>query len=73
MSQARFYPQSQRVLPSSENFARFQVTTNLLESVCLKCFKVLGTSSHIRGLAILEGAHRCPEVKSPGRRDKAAA
>lgn len=52
-----------RVLPSSEDFARFQLSANFLETVCLHCYRVLGTSSHMRGLAILEYSHRCPHAK----------
>jgi hypothetical protein len=70
MSQLGSYPQLKRVLPTSVDFARFQLKTNLLESVCLNCFKVLGTSSHERGLNILEHAHRCPKSRVP---DKTAA
>lgn len=63
MSNINAHAPLRRVLPSSENFARFQLTSNFLESVCLNCYSVLGTSSHLRGLAILEYAHRCPNAK----------
>ncbi len=73
MSHSALYPQLKRVLPSSIDFARFQLQTNLLESVCLNCYKVLGTSSHARGLAILETAHRCPQSHHVSRPDRNAA
>ena len=63
MSSINAYTPLKRVLPSSENFARFQLSSNFLETVCLHCYNVLGTSSHLRGLAILEYAHRCPRAK----------
>jgi hypothetical protein len=71
MSQLGSYPQLKRVLPTSVDFARFQLKTNLLESVCLNCFEVLGTSSHPAGLRSLEQSHQCTK---PGTgRGKAAA
>ena len=53
---------SHRVLPSPSEFARFELRPDLFESVCLHCLKVLGTSSKLRGLTILEGAHRCTKA-----------
>ncbi len=73
MAEPSYYPQLKRVLPTSLDFARFQLTSNLLESVCLSCFKVLGTSSHVRGLSILEHAHKCPNLRTPTQHDKNAA
>ena len=73
MTQLGSYPQLKRLLPTSIDFARFQLKSNLLESVCLNCSKVLGTSSHVRGLNILEQAHRCPKARIEAGTDKTAA
>ena len=48
-----------RTLPSSEDFARFEVLTGIHETVCPRCSKLLGFSKDVRGLEILEKAHQC--------------
>lgn len=48
-----------RALPSSQDFARFEVFTGIFESVCLSCNRLLGVATKVRGLDILEKAHEC--------------
>ena len=45
----------------TNDFGRFQVFTGLYETVCLACHRPLGISKNVRGLEILEKAHKCPK------------
>ncbi len=49
---------------STNDFGRFQVFTGLYETVCLICHRPLGISKNVRGLEILEKAHKCPKCSA---------
>lgn len=48
----------------TNDFGRFQVFTGLYETVCLICHRPLGISKNVRGLEILEKAHKCPKCSA---------
>jgi hypothetical protein len=50
-----------RAISSSENVARFEVFAGIYETVCLGCNRLLGGSKDLRGLDILEKAHKCTQ------------
>ena len=61
---------------SSNDYARYEIFAGLFESVCLACNRLLGISKNIRGLDILEKAHRCPHcqaVQTPAIKNTATA